>query len=78
MLTIQVINDEIQERLPEKPRVNSRTVGKILDGMLYTGKLARRCAAERNRPDVITRRRAYAAWFLEEATEDQVVFGKKS
>ena len=74
MLTLQGINDELQERLPEKPRVNSRTVGKILDGMLYTRKLARRCPAERKRPDVIERRRAYAAWFLEEAIENQVVF----
>ena len=74
VLTLQGVNDELQERLPGKPRVNSRTVGKILDGMLYTRKLARRCPAERNRPDVVERRRAYAAWFLEEAIENQVVF----
>ena len=74
VLTLDAINTTLQERLPQKPQIHSRTIGKILDGMLYTVKLVRRCPAERNRPDVIQSRRQYAAWFLEEAIRNQVVF----
>ena len=74
VLTLDAINTTLRERLPQKPHVHSRTIGKILGGMLYTVKLVRRCPAERNRPDVIQSRRQYAAWFLEEAIRNQVVF----
>lgn len=74
MSTLESINEQLRERLPDKPHIHSRTVAKVLDGMLYTRKLARRCPAERNRPDVLERRREYAAWFLEEAVENQVLF----
>ena len=72
--TLESMNEQLQERLPYKPLIHSQTVGKGLDGMLYTRKLARRCPAERNRSDVIERHREYAAWFLEEAVENQLVF----
>ena len=62
VLTLDGINRLLQERLPDKPRIHSRTVGKVLNGMLYTFNLVRRCPAERNRPDVIQSRRDYAAW----------------
>ncbi|CAB4007607.1 Cyclin-dependent kinase-like 2 [Paramuricea clavata] len=74
VLTLDGINRLLQERLPDKPRIHSRTVGKVLNGMLYTFKLVRRCPAERNRPDVIQSRRDYAAWFLGEAIQRQIVF----
>ena len=67
VLTRDGINRLLQERLPDKPR-------KVLNGMLYTFKLVRRCPAERNRPDVIQSRREYAAWFLGEAIQRQIVF----
>ena len=73
-LTLDGINRSLQEILPEKPRIHSRTVGKALDGMLYSFKLVLRCPAERNRPDVIQHRRDYAAWFLGEAIQRQIVF----
>ena len=71
VLTLDGINRSLQERLPEKPRVHSRTVGKVLDGMLYTFKLVRRCPTQRNRPDVIQHRLKYAAWFLGEAIQSK-------
>ena len=74
ILPLEAINRKLRETLPHKPHVHSRTIGKILDGVLYTLKLVRRCPAQRNRPDVIQRRRKYAAWFLEEAIDHQVVF----
>ena len=74
VLTLDAINTTLRERLSQKPRVHSRTIAKILDGMLYTVKLVRRCPAERNRPDVTQSRRQYAAWFLEEAIRNQVIF----
>ena len=42
------------------PTVNVRTIAKHLDGMLYTLKLSRQLPAERNRPEVIQHRKAYA------------------
>ena len=74
VLTLDGINRLLQERLPDKPRIHSRTVGKVSNGMLYTFKLVRRCPAERNRPDVIQSRRDYAAWFLGEAIQRQIRF----
>ena len=74
VLTLDGINRLLKERLPDKPRIHSRSVGKVLDGMLYTFKLVRRCPAERNRPDVIQSRREYAAWSLGEAIQRQIVF----
>ena len=74
VLTLDAINTTLRERLPQKSHVHSRTIAKILDGMLYTVKLVRRCPAQRNRPDVTQSRRQYAAWFLEEAIRNQVVF----
>ena len=74
VLTLDAINTTLRERLPQKSHVHSRTIAKILDGMLYTVKLVRRCPAQRNRPDVIQSRPQYAAWFLEEAICNQVVF----
>ena len=74
VLTLDGINRSLQERLPEKPRIHLQTVGKVLDGIIYTFKLVRPCPAERNRPDVIQHRREYSAWFLGEAIQRQIVF----
>ena len=75
VLTLDGINRLLCEGLPDKPQIHSRTVGKVLNGMLYTFKLVRRCpAGKKNRPDVIQSRREYAAWFLGEAIQRQIVF----
>ena len=73
-LTLEAINTKLQDRLPEMPTVNVRTIAKHLDGMLYTLKLSRQLPAERNRPEVIQRRQAYAQWFLEEANLNHTIF----
>ena len=65
VLTLEAINETIRVRLPEKPPINSRTVGKMLDRMLYTRKLIRQCPAQRYRIGVIEWRHEYTAWFLE-------------
>ena len=72
--TLEAINTKLQDRLPEMPTVNVRTIAKHLDGMLYTLKLSRQLPAERNRPEVIQRRQAYAQWFLEEANLNHTIF----
>ena len=74
MLTLEAINAELKERLPDRPAVHARTIAKHLDGMLYTLKLAHRVPAERNRADVIERRNEYAHRFLEEANLHHPVF----
>ena len=47
------MNTELRRRMPEKPQVHERTIGKHLDGKLYALKLSRTLPDDRNRPDVI-------------------------
>ena len=49
LLTLSEINQELRRRLPVKPFVHDRTVGKALDGMLIHIKLVRPLPADRNR-----------------------------
>ena len=53
MLTLTEINRELRRRLPRKHQIHDRTVGRTLDGMLISLKLARPLPVDRNRPDVI-------------------------
>ena len=46
--TLEAINTKLQDRLPEMPTVNVRTIAKHLDDTLYTLKLSRQLPAERN------------------------------
>ena len=73
-LTITAINQELRRRLPRKPHIHDRTVGRALDGMLITLKLTRRLPADRNRPDVIESRFRYATWFLNTGVISHCVF----
>ena len=74
MLTLAQINQELRRRLPRKPRIHDLTVARILDGMLFRIKIARRQPAERNRPDVIQKRHDYANWFMGQAIVSHTVF----
>ena len=64
MLTLSEINIELRRRLPRKPQRHDRTVGRALDRMLVSLKLARPLPIHRNRPDVIQSRFECANWFL--------------
>ena len=61
LLTLWQINRELRRRLPF---IRDHTVARTLDGMLFRVKLARPLPAERNRPDVLEKRTAYANWFM--------------
>ena len=74
LLTLSEINRELRRRLPAKPLVHDRTVGKALDGMLIRIKLARPLPADCNRPDVIRRRVEYANWFMTNGILHHCVF----
>ncbi len=74
ILSLRAINTELRRRLPEKPQVHERTIGKHLDGMVYSLKLSGILPADRNRPDVVEGRHDYANWFLEEANIHHPVF----
>ena len=65
MLTLIEINRELRRGLPRKPQIHDRTVGRILDGMLVSLKLARPLSVDRNRPDVIQSRFEYTNWFFQ-------------
>jgi len=51
--SLQQINEELRRRLPAKPLVCNRTIGKTMDGMLISVKMARAVPAACNRPNVI-------------------------
>ena len=68
------MNTELRRRLPKKPEVHEKTLGKHLDGVLYSLKLTRVLPADRGRPDVIEGRHDYANWILEKANEHRPVF----
>ena len=51
--TLAQMNEELRRRLPGKPRIHDSTIGRTLEGMLFTLKLTRPLPADRNRPDVI-------------------------
>ena len=71
LLTLTQLNQELRQRLPQKPRICDRTVARTLEGMLFCIKLARPVPADRNRPDVIQKRLDYANWFMGHAVVNQ-------
>ena len=73
LLTLWQINRELRRRLPNKPYIHDRTVARNLDGMLFRVKVVRPLPAERNRPDVLKRRSAYANWFMNRCVAQQSV-----
>ena len=74
LLTLQQINEELRRRLPAKPLVCDRTIGKTMDGMLISVKMARAVPAARNRPDVIEQRYEYANWFMTQGVINDCIF----
>ena len=49
MLTLTEINRALRRRLPRKPQIHDHTVGRTLDGMPVSLKLARPLPVDRNR-----------------------------
>jgi hypothetical protein len=74
LLTLAQINQELRQRLPQKPIIHDRTVARTLEGMLYRVKLARPLPAESNRPDALQQRVVYANWFMRHAAVNYSVF----
>ena len=76
MLTLTKNNRELRRRLPRKPQIHDRTVGRTLDGMLVSLKLARPLPVDKNRPDVIQTEAVfeYANWFLNTGVVGHCVF----
>ena len=74
VLTLVQINRELRRRLPHKPEIHESTVARTLNGMLFTLKLVRIVPTERNRADVIEKRREYATWFMNYAILRNCVF----
>ena len=74
LLTLYQINRELPRHLPAKPIIHDRTVARTLDGMHFKVKLARPLPADRNRADVLDRRRQYAIWFMNHAVLHHTVF----
>ena len=64
LLTLREIDQGLRRRLPVKPFVHNRTIGKVLVRTLVRVKLARPLSAEKNKSDVIQMRIDYASWFM--------------
>lgn len=62
--TLAQINREIRRRLPAKPNIDNWTVARTLVGMLFRVKLVRPIPPDRNRPEVLQRRRDFANWLI--------------
>ena len=74
LLTLAQTNQELRRRLPAKPFIHGRTVGKALDELLFSVKRVRPLPAERNRPDVIQKWFDYASWFLNNVGSSTTAF----
>ncbi|XP_044167440.1 uncharacterized protein LOC122951496 [Acropora millepora] len=74
ILILSQINQELPQRLPNKPEIHNRTVSSTLQGMMYRVKLAGPLPVKRNRPDVIHKRYDYASWFIRHAVVNHFVF----
>ena len=73
ILTLSQINQELRQRLPNKPEIHNRTVSRTLQIMQYRVKLARPLPAG-NRPDLIHTRYDYACWFMRHSVLNHCVF----
>ena len=74
LLTLAQINQELRQRLPQKPAIHDRTVARTIEGMFYRVKLARPLPADRNRLDVLQKRVDYANWFMLHAVMNHSIF----
>ena len=74
LLTLIQINHELRRTLPVKPKIHDQTVSRTLGGMLFRVKLVRPLPADRNRPDVLSKRVDYATCFMNCAAVRHCVF----
>ena len=72
--TLWQINRELRRRLSDKLFINDRAVARTPDGMLFRIRLARPLPAERNRPDELEKKTAYANWFMNRGVVRHSVF----
>ena len=63
--TLAQVNYQLQTDLPVKLRISIQTISKSLRNQLIVMKKLETVPQDRNRPDVIDARRAYAVWYLE-------------
>ena len=74
LLTLNQINHELRQRLPEKPVIDISTISKTLQGMLITLKLSQDVVTARNSDPVLTRRKDYAGWLLQTGIHGKLVY----
>ena len=74
VLTLSQISGELRRRRPAKPLIHDQTIARNLEGMLFRVKLVRPVPADRNRRDILQRRREYGNWFMNHAIMRHCVF----
>jgi hypothetical protein len=72
--TLEQINNELQNILPNKPHISLPTVAKILDGQLIRMKKLEDAPSDRNSNATKTSRRDYAQWYMQNAMNANVIF----
>ena len=79
--TLQQINAQLQQRLPNKPRVSLATVARMLDGQLIRIKKLEDAPVDRNAQRTLDSRHEYVTWMTEQGINKTLVFvdeaGKK-
>ena len=74
VLILSQINGELRQRRPAKPLIHDRTVARKLEGTLFRVKLVRPVPEDRNKRDVLQRRKEYGNWFMNHAIMCHCVF----
>lgn len=74
LLTLGQMKDNLVNDLPNKPPISPSTIARVLDGLLYTVKLAEDVPEGRNAPRVLDQRVAYANWFMQNCVIGHGVF----
>lgn len=75
--TLQYMNDSLRRDVPNAPHVCNQTIARLLEGNMISLKCAGKEAdvpAERNSPQTLRNRQAYAQWFTNLGVNDNVIY----
>ncbi len=72
--TLEQINNELQNILPNKLHISLPTVAKILDGQLIRMNKLEDAPSDRNSNATKTSRKDYAQWYMQNAMNANVIF----
>ena len=72
--TLRQINDELHQRLPNKPQVSVATVARMLEGQLIRVKKLEDALVERNAQRTLDARHQYVTWMTQQGVNKTLIF----